>query len=112
MNSEVKGSTIILEDTAANASEFLHEVVNEYAALNDKNIIINLSNQADLAIETLLPYLEISNKHRASKKSFVLVVVGFDYDDEENPDELVIVPTLQEAFDIIEMEEIERDLGF
>jgi hypothetical protein len=27
-------------------------------------------------------------------------------------EELVIVPTLQEAFDIIEMEEIERDLGF
>jgi hypothetical protein len=28
------------------------------------------------------------------------------------PDEIVVVPTLQEAYDIIEMEEIERDLGF
>lgn len=112
MNSEVKANTIILEDTAANASEFLHQVVNQYAAVKDKNIIINLSKQADLAIKKLLPYLEISNNHRAAKKSFVLVVNGFDYDDDENPEELIIVPTLQEAFDIIEMEEIERDLGF
>ena len=28
------------------------------------------------------------------------------------PEELFVVPTLQEAEDIIEMEEIERDLGF
>jgi len=28
------------------------------------------------------------------------------------PDEIVVVPTMQEAYDIIEMEEIERDLGF
>ncbi len=28
------------------------------------------------------------------------------------PDEIVVVPTMQEAYDIIEMEDIERDLGF
>jgi hypothetical protein len=28
------------------------------------------------------------------------------------PDEMVVVPTVLEAHDIIEMEEIERDLGF
>lgn len=28
------------------------------------------------------------------------------------PDTLEVVPTLQEAFDLIEMEEIERDLDF
>ena len=28
------------------------------------------------------------------------------------PDEICVVPTLQEAHDIIEMEDIERDLGF
>jgi hypothetical protein len=28
------------------------------------------------------------------------------------PDEIVVVPTIQEAYDIIEMEEMERDLGF
>ena len=28
------------------------------------------------------------------------------------PDDIIVVPTLQEAYDIIEMEEMERDLGF
>ena len=28
------------------------------------------------------------------------------------PDEIVVVPTIHEAYDIIEMEDIERDLGF
>jgi len=28
------------------------------------------------------------------------------------PDEIAVVPTIQEAYDIIEMEDIERDLGF
>jgi hypothetical protein len=28
------------------------------------------------------------------------------------PEEMIVVPTLEEARDIIEMEEIERDLGF
>jgi hypothetical protein len=40
----------------------------------------------------------------------VIVTDRVDFD--EMPDEIVVVPTLQEAYDIIEMEEIERDLGF
>lgn len=31
---------------------------------------------------------------------------------DEIPDELLIVPTIHEAEDLIDMEEIERDLGF
>ena len=31
---------------------------------------------------------------------------------DQMPDEIVVVPTLHEAYDIIEMEDIERDLGF
>ncbi|MEG1239581.1 MAG: ribonuclease Z, partial [Flavobacterium sp.] len=31
---------------------------------------------------------------------------------DEVSEEIIVVPTLQEGFDIIEMEEIERDLGF
>jgi len=31
---------------------------------------------------------------------------------DEMPDEIVVVPTTQEAYDIIAMEDIERDLGF
>jgi hypothetical protein len=112
MKVEEKGHTVVLKDTKADATAFLVQVNEVYASYKDKNLVLDLSHEDDLSLEGLLPYLSLSDKHRKAKKSFVLVVKGFDFDDEENPEELVIVPTLQEAHDIIEMEEIERDLGF
>lgn len=44
-----------------------------------------------------------------NEKSFVMVCDGIEFD--QVPDELIVVPTFKEAEDIIEMEEIERDLG-
>ena len=49
-------------------------------------------------------------QHKKGKKSFVIVTSDFDYN--AVPDKLTVVPSLLEAHDIIEMEEIERDLGF
>ena len=46
-----------------------------------------------------------SKKH--NHKSFVIVSKNIDYD----KDDLNLIPTVQEAFDFIEMEEIERDLN-
>ncbi|MFP5436416.1 MAG: ribonuclease Z [Bacteroidia bacterium] len=104
--------TIILKDTKADAAAFLAQVTEVYPLHKDKNLVVDLSHEDGLALENLLAYLPLSNAHRKAKKSFVLVVKDFDFDDDENPEELIIVPTLQEAHDIIEMEEIERDLGF
>lgn len=112
MKVEEKGHTVVLKDTKANAVAFLEKVTEVYSSYKDKNLIIDLSHEDNLSLETLLPFLPLSNTHRKAKKSFVLIVTGFDFDDDENPEELVVVPTLQEAHDIIEMEEIERDLGF
>ena len=52
----------------------------------------------------------MSKKHKLAKKSFVIVTDKISYD--VAPEELSITPTIQEAHDIIEMEEIERDLDF
>ena len=76
----------------------------------DQNLIIDLLSYTYLDIEQLLLFIDISNKHRNSKHSFVLVNSALDPD--IIPDEIMVVPTLLEAQDIIEMEEIERDLGF
>ncbi|KOS04936.1 ribonuclease Z [Flavobacterium akiainvivens] len=110
MQSEQKGHTTVLTDTNSNTAAFLEAVTAAYSTYKDQNLVLDLTANGELALEQLLPYLPLSNKHRKAKKSFVLVVPGFDYD--EAPDEMVIVPTLQEAHDLIEMEEIERDLGF
>lgn len=94
-------------ETIADLVKQINEV---YPKIKNDNVIISLSGFKTLFLEDMLQFLLISTKHRASKHSFVLVTNMFNLN--ETPDELVIVPTIQEAIDIIEMEEIERDLGF
>ena len=63
-----------------------------------------------ISLEDIIEFLRVSNTHRGDKKSFVVVSDKVDLD--IMPDEICIVPTMHEAYDIIEMEDIERDLGF
>ncbi|NNK86908.1 MAG: ribonuclease Z [Flavobacteriaceae bacterium] len=86
------------------------KLVEMYEEVSTDNIIINLMSLKKIDLFELIDFLKLSNDHRKAKHSFVIVTDKVDFD--EVPDELVVVPTLQEAYDIIEMEEIERDLGF
>lgn len=81
-----------------------------YDKLKNYHLIISLSSIEKICLEEIIEFLRLSNQHRGDKKSFVVVSDMVDLD--EMPDEIVVVPTMQEAYDIIEMEEIERDLGF
>ena len=101
--------TIITQENAT-IKQLVMKINNAYSKLKNDNIIVNLSSLGKLKLEEVLEFLQLSNQHRKSKHSFVLVSESFDFD--EAPDEIIIVPTLQEAYDIVEMEEMERDLGF
>lgn len=81
-----------------------------YPKFKNDNVIINLSVLKKIGLEDIIEFLEISNKHRQARHSFVLVTDQANL--EEMPDEIMVVPTLKEAYDVIEMEEMERDLGF
>lgn len=100
-------TTVFQENIALN--EFLENLNGGYSKISDDNIIVNLFSFSNLTGGDILEFLEISNTHREAGKSFVLVTSKVTYDDV--PDQINVVPTLQEARDIIEMEEIERDLG-
>ena len=54
--------------------------------------------------------MDLTKLHKKGKKSLVLVTDTIDFN--AVPVSVTVVPTLLEAHDIIEMEEIERDLGF
>jgi hypothetical protein len=54
--------------------------------------------------------MPLSKIHKKANKSFVIVTSDLDYNAISN--KLTVVRSLIEAHDIIEMEEIERDLGF
>src|SRR5687768_8338199 len=110
MKVEEKGHTTIIRDTKGNLADFREKLTTEYNSFKNSNIVVDVSHDKGLALSDVLTFLELSNKHRKAKKSFVIVASDLDFSD--MPDEMIVVPTLQEAHDIIEMEEIERDLGF
>lgn len=101
----------LIEDEKDNVAEFgsfLEYIIPKEFA--DENVVIDLLKYDQLTLPQLLSFLIASNAHRANKKSFVIINAAIDPD--VIPEELVVVPTLQEAEDVIELEEIERDLGF
>lgn len=100
-------TTIVFQENIA-LNKFLENLEGAYEKVQDDHLIINLFSFDSLSTNDLLEFLNLSNTHRARRKSFVLVTKNVPYD--EVPDEICVVPTVQEARDIIEMEEIERDL--
>ena len=100
-------TTIVFQENIA-LNKFLENLHGAYEKVRDDHLIINLFSFDSLNTNDLLEFLNLSNTHRARRKSFVLVTKKVPYD--EVPDEICVVPTVQEARDIIEMEEIERDL--
>ena len=103
------GNTTIVYQEKTDIVFFLKNLEQEYAKLKNDNLILNLFSFKKLSSDDVMEFLQISNKHRENGKSFVLVTDQVSYD--EVPEEIIIAPTLQEARDIIEMEEIEKDLG-
>lgn len=100
----------ILEDEKGDLTGFATYMSQNHRKFKNDNVVINLLEKKEVQLENLLSFLEISNLHRSNKKSFVIVTKEIDID--AIPEELIVVPTLLEAEDIINMEELERELGF
>ncbi len=105
-----EGSTTIITQEKTTIIEFVNRMESKYDTLKNDNIIVNLFSLANISVNDLNEFLRISNTHKSANHSFVIVTNKVSYD--EAPAEITIVPTLQEAYDLVEMEEIERDLGF
>jgi predicted GNAT superfamily acetyltransferase len=109
MKVEEKGHTTIVKDTQGDLASFLLKLDHE-TSFNKHNLIIDLSSYKNLALKDVLLFTDFYKKHKKGGKSFVLVASIFDFNSDTK--NIVVVPSVLEAHDIIEMEEIERDLGF
>lgn len=110
MNLQKFENHTLLEATETHFNAFRDAFKEAYPSFGSENLILNLNQLPELSTQNLLTFSTFQKKHQRAKKSFVLVYSDADFN--EFPDDFQIVPTLQEAKDIIEMEEIERDLGF
>jgi hypothetical protein len=104
------GNLSIITQEKATVIELVKKLQALYPKFKNNNIIVALTPLKKFASEDINEFLQISNTHRATKHSFVIVSNNIDLN--IVPDEIIVVPTMQEANDIIEMEEMERDLGF
>lgn len=104
------GNTSIITQEKATTVELVKKIQALYPKFKNNNIIVSLTTLNKIGLPEIVEFLELSNTHRASKQSFVIVSDKVNLD--EVPDEIIVVPTIQEAYDVIEMEDMERDLGF
>ncbi len=103
-----EGATTVVLQENVSLKKFRENLEGAYPRVAKDHLILNLFSFGKLSGNDLLEFLELSDRHRGAGKSFVMVSTAIPYD--EVPDELCLVPSIQEARDFIEMEEIEREL--
>jgi hypothetical protein len=110
MKVERQKHAVLIKDTQGNLESFVEKLTHEYKSFKKENIIVDLTHYNALTIKQLNLFLAISKIHKAAKKSFVLVANDIDFNTISA--KLTVVPSQLEAHDLIELDEIERDLGF
>lgn len=109
MHNDLLKNAMQLNPKSATAQEILNELENAKSFWASHHIILNLS-KATLNSSDFKLFAKLQKEHSKRKKSFILLAPQADFN--EIDESLAVVPTQQEAIDMIEMEEIERDLGF
>lgn len=110
MNITRNENYIIIEDKSLDIALMATELSKAHEDFKHNNVIVNVLDKGNLEAKDLLVFLEITNLHRNNKRSFVIASNPVSV--ETLPDDIIIAPTLREAEDIINMEELERELGF
>ena len=110
MQSIEKENYTILKDEKDDPKDFASFINRILDQFKSKNLVIDLQKYGKMTLEELLCYLKPSLNHYKNKRSFIIINDTINIDDV--PEELRVVPTPQEAEDMVQMEEIERDLGF
>ena len=103
------GNISIITQEKATLIELVKKIQVLYPKFKNNNIIVNLTSLGPIDKNQVIEFLQLSNNHRQEQHSFVIVSNKIQLED--SLDNLIIVPTLQEAYDMIEMEDMERDLG-
>lgn len=110
MNITKKENYIIIEDQSTDVATFATQLSRSHSEFEESNVVIDVLDKGNLEAKDLLVFLEISDLHRNNKRSFVIASNPLSVD--TLPEDLIIAPTLREAEDIVNMEELERELGF
>ena len=105
-----KTAIITYEGSDTIGRPFRDEIKRKYKSFSSHNIIVDLSLIKPVLSKHIKDFVELAGHHiNLSNKSFVIVTGPISL--KRLPEGLTVVPTLHEALDTVEIEEIERDLG-
>jgi len=109
---QIKQSTYYILITADESLlvDFIKAFKLQYNTLKNNHLLVDLTKLEPIKSKELNKFLQWTRQSRALKKSFIIIVKNISVD--EVSENLICVPTLLEAKDTLEMEEMERDLGF
>ncbi|WP_405605489.1 hypothetical protein [Polaribacter sp. Asnod1-A03] len=110
MQIEKKDTYTLITSDENSFSEFYNSFLIEEKNRTKEHLIVQISNNINISIENFLLFLEIAQEKKGNGASFVVINSNINIDD--LPENLNITPTLQEAIDVIDMENMERELGF
>jgi anti-anti-sigma factor len=100
---------------AANMTEAVSKLLLWHLTLHIKNVILNLEEVDEMSEGVAVRLAQIQQKFYESDCSFVICNLKPDIEDFLDKKELLevmnVVPTESEAWDIVQMEEIERELN-
>jgi len=110
MKIDKKDTYTFISSDEKSFSEFYNSFLIEERKRSKEHIIVQISDNINTSIKDFLLFLSLAVKKKENGTSFVLVNSNINIDD--FPENFNITPTIQEAIDIIEMEAMERELGF
>lgn len=102
--------TLISSDHKSSFLDTVSTFKKEYPKLKEKHLFIQLSNNFNIVEKDILVFLRYAMQHQKNGMTFVVIATNFNID--SFPEEFNIVPTLQEAIDVLEFENVQRELGF
>ncbi|QOD60560.1 hypothetical protein H9I45_14630 [Polaribacter haliotis] len=110
MQVDKKEKYILISSDENSFKEFYNAFLQKEKEFEKEHLVLHISDEINISTEDFLLFLKIAEQKNNNGTSFVIInsVVNVD----ELPEQLNIVPTLIEAEDILEMENIERELGF
>ncbi|MBE7697316.1 hypothetical protein [Tenacibaculum finnmarkense] len=110
MKTKEKNNYILITSDEKNFQDFFLNFEKEHLKYIDNHIIIEVLGDFTSSKENISLFLEYADKHQESGTSFVTIVKDINIDD--FPETFNIVPTLEEAQDVLLMENMQRELGF
>ncbi|WP_431166436.1 hypothetical protein [Tenacibaculum halocynthiae] len=110
MNIIQKNNYNLISSNESSFEIFIENFDENYNNLKGKHLIVEISPKNNFTEKNILVFLKYADLQQQSGTSFVVICNEVNVDN--FPESFNIVPTLVEAEDIIEMEDIQRDLGF